>query len=213
MAFTPRLSAPDQYDKRWIQVGSGGWNQCIYGYWGAPSVLPNCTGYVHGRVMEIRGASTDDSGLSFGNAIAYYNGSTSNWTHSQDPEEGAVMCWGGNGGYGHVAVVEQIIDNNTLILSESSWGTADNNPPAVYFRTLRVYRGYGWRSFNDKSLIFQGFLLNPYLEPPTPPEPPEPPGPPAPTGSHAVKLLLLYKLNKKRRSAYGRRKRSDTYLL
>lgn len=45
---------------------------------------------------------------------------------------------------------------------------------------------------------------------PEEPEPPEPPEP-APTGSHAIKLLLLYKL-RKRRAAYGRRKRNSFLL-
>lgn len=209
MAYVPRLSAPSYTDKRWIQVESGGFNQCIYGYYGGPSVLPNCTGYVHGRVMELRGVNTDDSGLSFGHAATYYNGSSADWTHSQDPELGAVMCWGG--GYGHVAVVEQIIDNNTVVLSESSWGTAAI--PAVRFRTLTVTRANGWRVSYDPNLPWQGFLINPYLtpEPPTPPEPPEPPAPTT-TGSQAVKLLLLYKGAKKRRSNNGRRKRNTILL-
>ena len=62
MAFTPRLTAPSSSDLRWIKDASGGYNQCVYGSDGPPSVLPNCTGYVHGRVMEIRGVNTDDSG-------------------------------------------------------------------------------------------------------------------------------------------------------
>ena len=44
--------------------------------------------------------------------------------------------------------------------------------------------------------------------PVVPPEPPEPPA----TGSQAVKLLLLYKLSKKRRSVNGRIKRNSILL-
>lgn len=158
--YTPRTTAPSNSDLRWIKTTSGGYNQCIYGYYGAPSVLPNCTGYVHGRVMEIRGNTSDNSGLSFGNGADYYNGSTSNWIQQQTPSLGAVACW--SGGAGHVAIVERIIDDNTILLSESSWGT--DTMEAVYFRTVYGYRAYGWRPINDAALSFQGFLKNPWAE-------------------------------------------------
>ena len=168
MAYTPRLTAPSSTDLRWIQVNSGGYNQCIYGAYGAPSVLPNCTGYVHGRCMEIAGITSDNIGLSFGNGNSYYSGSTSNWIRDSEPSLGAVACWGGQ--YGHVAIVEEIIDANTIVLSESSY----SGPPVV-FRTVTGYRSLGWRPISDV-IVFQGFLRNPYVddEPPEPPEPPEP---------------------------------------
>ena len=71
MAYNPRLTAPGASDPRWLQINYGGYNQCIVGSDGPPSVLPNCTGYVHGRIMEIRGVNTDDAGLSFGDAYTY----------------------------------------------------------------------------------------------------------------------------------------------
>ena len=46
----------------------------------------------------------------------------------------------------------------------------------------------------------------------TVPAEPEPPGPPGPTGSEAVKLLLLYKVAKSRRSNNGRIKRNTILL-
>ena len=92
MAYVPRLSAPSYTDKRWIQVESGGFNQCIYGYYGGPSVLPNCTGYVHGRVMELRGVNTDDSGLSFGHATGKRKGKEQ---VSQDGDPGTWLMLDG----------------------------------------------------------------------------------------------------------------------
>ena len=122
MAFTPRLTAPSTTDLHWIQVNSGGYNQCIYGSSGAPSVLPNCTGYVHGRCMEIAGITTDNMGLSFNNAVTYYTNSSSDWVQSQDPSLGAIVCYytnnTGDAHPGHVAIVEQIIDNDTIVVQD-----------------------------------------------------------------------------------------------
>ena len=153
--YTARTTAPDVNDKRWIQLNSGGYNACIYGSSGPPSVLPNCTGYVHGRVMEIRGVNTDDAGLSFGNGADYYNGSSADWIQQSTPSLGAIVCY--SGGAGHVAVVEKIIDSDTIEVSESSYSN-----PAVYFRYIRCYRSLGWRPIVDASLSFQGFLKNKY---------------------------------------------------
>lgn len=202
MAFTPRTTAPSANDLRWIQTGSGGYNACIYGSNGAPSVLPNCTGYVHGRIMEIRGVNTDNCGLSFGDAVTYWNSSSSNWTQSQNPAEGAVLCYYTNTTYdqhpGHVAIVEQVIDNNTIVISESHYGGAR-------WDLVTVYRSYGWRQSTGWNVTPQGFLLNPYITP-DPPEPPEPePG-------TAMKLLILYKGAKNRRSKHARIRRSTVLL-
>lgn len=158
MPFTPRTTPPSASDLRWIRDLSGGYNQCIYGSNGPPSVLPNCTGYVHGRVMEIRGVNTDDSGLSFGNADQYYNGSSPAWIQQNDPSLGAIVCYtGGDYNTGHVAVVEQIIDANTIVISESNYG-------GISFQTLTCYRSYGWRPTPGWNIYPQGFLKNPYVD-------------------------------------------------
>ena len=168
MAYTPRLTAPTAADPRWIQINSGGYNQCIYGSAGPPSGLPNCTGYVHGRVMEIRGVNTDDSGLSFNDAISYWNGSSSNWIQEQNPSLGAVVCYstkGNTSGWpGHVAIVEQVIDSDTIIVSESDYGDPAHGVAGVRFRTLRCYRNAGWRPSTVWNVEGIGFLKNPYVD-------------------------------------------------
>lgn len=183
MAFTPRLTAPSGSDLRWIRDLSGGYNQCIYGSDGPPSVLPNCTGYVHGRVMEIRGVNTDNGGLSFGNADQYYNGSSAAWIQQSDPSLGAIVCYtGGDYNTGHVAVVEQIIDANTIVISESNYG-------GVRFQTLTCYRSYGWRPTPGWNIYPQGFLKNPYAD-----------DQPISTGLTPVMLLFIKKLIERRRN-------------
>lgn len=166
MAYTPRLTAPSTSDLRWIQVGSGGHNRCIYGSDGPPSVLPDCTGYVHGRVMEIRGVNTDDAGLSLGNGVTYWTDSSADWIRQQDPTLGAVVCYYTKGTTqpGHVAIVEQIIDNDTIVVSESDYGDPPNGVPGTYFRTLTCYRSAGWRPSSVWNVAAQGFLKNPYVD-------------------------------------------------
>ena len=184
MAFTPRLTVPDSNDPRWIMTAYGGYNQCIPGAYGPPSVLPNCTGYVHGRAMEIAGATTDNLGLSLGDAVSYWSGSSSDWVQDSEPSLGAIACYyqlnSGDGHPGHVAVVEEIIDADTAVISESNYSTLSG----YYFRTWTIRRSYAWTPFPnpaDYLVGIQGFLKNPYVTP-TPP-------PPTPTygGSQLIK--------------------------
>ena len=187
MAYTPRLTAPSASDPRWIMDDYGGYNLCIAGSNGPPSVLPNCTGYVHGRVMEIRGVNTDDSGLSFGNGVDYYTGSSAAWIQESEPSLGAVACYGTTGGVGgwpgHVAIVEQIIDSDTIVVSESDYG-------GTYFRTLTCYRQHNWRYPGATDVYPLGFLKNPYVD----------------GGGQLTKsvLILLLAKFKERSKLYGR---------
>lgn len=166
MPYVPRLTSPSTSDLRWIQVQSGGYNQCIYGSDGPPSVLPNCTGYVHGRWMEIGGINTDNSGLSFADAKDYYSQSDSSLVRSNEPSLGAVICYdsaSASNPFGHVSIVEEIIDIDTIRVSQSDYGIS-------YFGTYVLHRQYGWLSSPfDTGLTFQGFLKCPYVVPePTP---------------------------------------------
>lgn len=188
MSFTPRTTAPSASDLRWIQQASGGYNQCIYGSDGPPSVLPDCTGYVHGRVMEIRGVNTDDSGLSFGNGNTYWTASSAAWIRESEPSLGAVVCYD-TPTYGHVGIVEEILNANTVIITESHYG-------GVRWSRVTCYRQYGWRPSAGWNTTLQGFLKNPYVD-----------EPPAPTGLTPVMLLLIKKLIDKRRAANVRIRR------
>ena len=194
MAFTPRLTAPSASDPKWIMSAYGGFNDCVAGSEGPPSVLPNCTGYVHGRVMEIRNHNTDDSGLSFGNGVTYWTASSAAWTRSQDPSLGAILCYSSVSGLGHVAVVEEVIDNDTVVVSESDYGDPSIGLAGVRFRTLTCIRSNGWRPAGPAwNVTPQGFLKNPYVD-----------DQPSHGPLSTVLLLLLYKM-KERRLAHGKR--------
>ena len=188
MSYTARLTAPDTTDPRWINVNYGGYNKCIVRD-STGSVLPNCTGYVHGRWMEIAGRTSETS-LSLGNANTYYNYGDG-YTRSSTPALGAVACY--TGSLGHVAIVEEINAEGTAItLSESNYSGAR-------FNTRTVYATNGW-NIPGSIVTFQGFIINPWVDTSggTTPEPePEPdPG----TGEHNKKILLwLYAKEKIKR--------------
>lgn len=163
--FTPRLTAPSQSDPLWVMTAAGGYNGCIAGAWPGgvsnyPCVLPNCTGYVHGRAMEIAGVTTDNLGLSFGNAVTYWDDSTSDWIRDTEPSLGAVGVFGSVGGPhpGHVYIVEEIIDADTIVVSQSDYAL-------TYFATYTVTRSNGWDPWGQQYVYFIGFLRNPYVTP------------------------------------------------
>lgn len=147
MGFTPRLDAPSGTDKYWIQVGSGGYNKCIY--ISGSSVLPNCTGYAYGRFMEIMGTTTCN--LSTRNAGLWYGNTGDGYQRGNVPKIGSVACWERPGEAGHVAVVEQVNTDGSIITSNSAYGGK-----RFYTQSL-IPPGYTW----SNKYVLQGFIYNP----------------------------------------------------
>lgn len=158
--FTPRLT-------------SDGLASAIY--WGnlnpftaAGYGLPNCTCYAWGRFWEIGdfegNASnkptlpTSDAGLWFSKVSGYETGQTA--------KLGAVVCWSDNsGGAGHVAIVEVVNSDGSIITSNSAYNS-------TYFYTKEIGSDYSLSGYT-----FQGFIYNPYAysgggggDTPTPPK-------------------------------------------
>jgi len=85
----------------------------------------NCTAYAWGRRCELEGERTQ---LSAGNACTWYSVELAKGIYrcGQTVEVGAVCCWSYNtvgGQPGHVAIVEVINDDGSIITSESAWGS------------------------------------------------------------------------------------------
>lgn len=163
MAYEPRTTRPNDGNPYWTKTTYGGYNTQILGSpsgWNG-SVLANCTGYVHGRWMEL-GNTSSEYDLSSGNANTYY-GHADGYERGQEPRLGAILCLGG-GGYGHVAIVEEIFDNGDIMVSESNYGRA-------VFEYVRRYKADGYKRAGGTVGGFQGFIYHPNISPPTPPEP------------------------------------------
>lgn len=182
MTYTPRKTRPADGDKRWTQIPHG-YNAQILGRpsaW-AYSVLADCTGYVHGRWMEL-GSTTTEYNLSNGNAKTYW-GHDDGYARGQTPQLGAVLCMGG-GSAGHVAIVEEILDNGDIMCSESNYDSS-------IFEYVRRYKSLGYRRSSSSASIggFQGFIYHPDISP----------TPPAPPYAGGINLLMLISQQNKRK--------------
>ena len=121
MEFKPRLNAPSTNDKNYIHYTKKGYNYCILIT--GNSCLPNCVGYAWGRWREILGKKHN---LSRANAENWY-GNNDGYKRGKLPKLGAVICWQkgatlkGSDGAGHVAIVEQINSNGSIVISNSGY--------------------------------------------------------------------------------------------
>lgn len=159
--YTPRLNTDGMSGSKYYYSD----NIFHISGWG----LPNCTCYAWGRRYEI----TDiyPSTLSTSDAKNWYPHAVSvGDTVGKTPQLGAIACWYYEIG-GHVAVVEVINDDGSIVVSESGY-------PSPYFWTETIYPNdngdYTPQWIKEKGGYFQGFIYNPYaVVPPTPPTPPK----------------------------------------
>lgn len=145
--FVPRLEAPSYTDLNWISQSAGGKNPCILTGHGN-SVLPNCTGYVVGRALELYGDDAYDLPWQE-NAGQYYPKlkESSTWKRSSKPTPGCIICWSRAGQAGHVAVVEKVNPDGSIVTSESAWQstrwyTQTLYPPAYTWNSVYVLQGF-----------------------------------------------------------------------
>lgn len=163
--------AVDIRSKYFIRKANGGLSPCIPGndaYGLRPfngSTLPNCVGLVTGEFnRRIFGEGEDAQCKYLGNRNAKEFGifaEQQGLKTGQDPAEGACMVWGGSGD-GHVAIVDKVIDKDTVQTVESGWSY--RTTPIV--RELIRKRGSGnW----GQSYAFLMFIYAPNT-----PDPPAP---------------------------------------
>lgn len=134
-------------------------------FWQSGFGLPNCTAYAWGRAYEIIG---DRPNLSVGNANQWwdYNLNNSIYESGQTPQLGAIACYYYNPG-GHVAVVEQINSDGSIVISQSGYSSR------IYFWLDTAYASNDYKP-SWLSGAFQGFIYLPgscHVITPTPPTP------------------------------------------
>lgn len=111
-----------------------------------------CVGYAYGRFMEALGATT--CSLSTADAGQWWYYTQDGYERGQDPRLGAVICWSRAGQAGHVAIVEQINPDGSIVTSNSAY-----NSTRFYTQTLSPPY-YTWSSFYK----LQGFIYNPNVD-------------------------------------------------
>ena len=159
--FQPRTTAPSNTNKYYIKTTYGGYNKCIkIGSDG--SVLPNCTGYAWGRFMECQ-FNVHNCNLSRANAEEWYSHIIDGYQRGSSPKLGAVICWHSTRSGGHVAIVEKINDDGSILTSNSAYSGS-----RFYMKTL-----YPPNYYMGSAYTFQGFIYNPtnFIPEPTPTPP------------------------------------------
>lgn len=118
--------------------------------------LPNCTCYAWGRWWECSDPDrtyTDPPRLSTSDAENWYGYTADGYQRGQEPQLGAVICFadGPYSGDGHVAIVEQINADGSIVTSNSAYGGA-----YFYTQTLQPPNYLPATGY-----VFQGFIYNP----------------------------------------------------
>lgn len=183
--FTMRTSKPGAGNKCYIRKANGGWSNCIAG---KPTdaecnVLANCVGYACGRFNEIYNEITGNVGMKYNtlccNAENFIErAQQAGLQIGMEPKVGAIACWqkgatlGSNDGPGHVAIVEQVYDNNHIYTSESGYGSN------AFWNQHRYNTNGRWGC--NANYKFRGFIYNPVAKEEVPQPAPQPeiiPGP------------------------------------
>lgn len=105
--YEPRLEAPngEPYYTRELNA----YSQTGYG-------MPNCVAYAYGRIYELNGEAPL---ITRGNAGEWWSININNgyYDYGSEPRLGAIACWSN-----HVAIVEAINEDGSVLVSESHWG-------------------------------------------------------------------------------------------
>ena len=167
-----RKSQPKN-NKHYIRTATGGYNAAVAGkptIKGA-NVLCNCVGYANGRFNEI---INDPDLKGIAKAFKYQlvcnaenfieSAKKQGLKISSTPIQGGIMVWqkgktlGGSDGAGHVAVVEEVYADGTILTSESGWN-------AWAFKTVRRNNTNG-RWGQVAGYKFRGCIVNPAVKDP-----------------------------------------------
>lgn len=134
-------------------------------FWQAGFGLPNCTCYCWGRWYEIQGVPPE---LPLGDANTWFPRAVDMGKKTgSTPQLGAIICTYYPIG-GHVAIVEVINDDGSIVVSNSGYGSA-------YFWTETLYPPSYVPSWAPGGAYVQGFIyldITPISPPPEPPPPP-----------------------------------------
>lgn len=159
--FTPRFTKPEAENKYYIRKPAG-YSTAIKGLPTDPDcdVLANCVGFAHSRFHEIARRPQMDLFDPVNAENIYENAKAHGLQTGDKPKLGAMIVWqkgatlSGSDGAGHVAVVEQINADGSIVISQSGW----NASKPFWTQVLKApwYYGAGYK--------FLGFVYNPSVK-------------------------------------------------
>ena len=181
--FTPMLQIPEKGNPYYNTIGNGGYSTCIIG---KPTqeglnTLSNCVGLSVDRFNEIIGAGKFVY-LNYppNGEDVYARAIKEGLEVSQEPSYGAILCFAkgktgdSSDGAGHVATVEQMFDDGSIVTAESGYKAS-----RPFWTTKRTNADGHWGG--SGKYTFLGFVKNPKLYPkPVPPTPTPTPTPDCP---------------------------------
>lgn len=124
--------------------------------------LPNCTTYASGRFSELNGQNMRNimkNRVGFGNAKEWYK--ETKLEKGSAPKEGAIACFDGT--VGHVAIVERVNKDGTVLVSQSNYESVKNYNSVNYFQT-KAYKLEVGKVASGVGLKFLGYIYAPYIK-------------------------------------------------
>lgn len=167
MSFTPRLELPEKGNPYYNTKSNGGYSEAIVGKptQDGLNVLSNCVGYAYGRFNEIVGAGYMKylAPVNAEQFIDFMNYKEKGVTSGTTPKLGAVAVWqagstkSGSDGAGHVAIVEKIFSDGSILTSESGY-----NASKPFWTQRRTNSNGRWGQ--GSTYKFLGFIYNPAVD-------------------------------------------------
>lgn len=167
--FTIRKTKPKN-NKCYIRKASGGWSNAIQG---KPvdkyaNVLANCVGYANGRFAEIMNEILGTEGIKYQlvcNAENFIEKAKKYGLRvAKKPHAGGILVWqkgktqSGSDGAGHVAVVEELYNENSIYTSESNYG-------GTAFLNVKRSNSNGRWGIKSSDYKYLGCIVNPAVDP------------------------------------------------
>lgn len=143
--YVERLKCPEKNNKYYT---NGKYNLFAYQY-DMFKLGGNCTAYAYSRMAELLGKKP--TGLPTSNAENWYQ--DSKFKKGSTPKLGAIICWkkgkihNGSDGAGHVAVVERINSDGSILISESGY-------KSFLFRTRTIKKPYKLNGYQLEGFIY-----------------------------------------------------------
>lgn len=161
--FKPRMTRPEAGNPYYNKIENGGYSGAIIGNPkdAGCNVLANCVGYAAGRFNEIIGQPKFVYFQYPPNAEDFYDTAVAAGLKvGSTPQLGAIIVWAKGktwtsaDGAGHVAVVEEIKSDGSIITSESGYGCA-----SPFWTSHRYKENGNWGQ--STAYRFLGFIYQP----------------------------------------------------